>query len=214
MGAALRFYLASGNAHKALELQALARAGGAPAEILSARELGGMPTVAEDAGSFLGNARKKAHALRALAPAAAWVLADDSGLCVEALGGAPGVEFGILRRAAGGRGGQSGEAGGGAASGAGGGARRPLCLRPGRPGPRGGRMDVRRPVRGHAPAGAARPGRFWLRSPVRAGRRGPLPGGARRGAQEPAEPPRPRLGPAGRAAPGHAKPWTILRAWV
>jgi XTP/dITP diphosphohydrolase len=92
MGAALRFYLASGNAHKALELQALARAGGAPAEILSARELGGMPTVAEDAGSFLGNARKKAHALRALAPAAAWVLADDSGLCVEALGGAPGVE--------------------------------------------------------------------------------------------------------------------------
>jgi XTP/dITP diphosphohydrolase len=92
MGEAIRFYLASGNAHKALELQALARAGGAPAEIHSARELGGMPAVAEDAGSFLGNARKKARALRALAPASAWVLADDSGLCVDALGGAPGVE--------------------------------------------------------------------------------------------------------------------------
>ncbi len=92
MGGAIRFYLASGNAHKALELQALARAGGTAAEIRSARELGGMPAVAEDAGSFLGNARKKARALRALAPASAWVLADDSGLCVDALGGAPGVE--------------------------------------------------------------------------------------------------------------------------
>jgi XTP/dITP diphosphohydrolase len=51
-----------------------------------------MPPVIEDAGTFEGNARKKAWALQARLPAEAWALADDSGLCVEALGGAPGVE--------------------------------------------------------------------------------------------------------------------------
>lgn len=85
-------YLASGNLHKVRELQALADADGLPLEFRSARELGGMPTVAEDTGTFVGNARKKAQALRALAPPAAWVMADDSGICVDALQGAPGVE--------------------------------------------------------------------------------------------------------------------------
>ena len=51
-----------------------------------------MPAVVEDTGTFAGNARKKAAALRAVLPADTWVLADDSGLCVDALGGAPGVE--------------------------------------------------------------------------------------------------------------------------
>ena len=51
-----------------------------------------MPEVVEDTGTFLGNARKKAQALQALLPADAWVLADDSGVCVDALDGAPGVE--------------------------------------------------------------------------------------------------------------------------
>jgi XTP/dITP diphosphohydrolase len=51
-----------------------------------------MPAVAEDTGTFTGNARKKAAALRATLPADAWVLADDSGVCVDELGGAPGVE--------------------------------------------------------------------------------------------------------------------------
>ncbi len=45
--------------------------------------------VVEDADTFVGNSRKKASELaRALT---AWVLADDSGLAVDALGGAPGV---------------------------------------------------------------------------------------------------------------------------
>lgn len=88
----LKFYFASGNAHKAAELQALADASRLPVEIVSARVVGGMPAVLEDAGSFTGNARKKALALRPLVPADAWVLADDSGLCVDALDGAPGVE--------------------------------------------------------------------------------------------------------------------------
>jgi XTP/dITP diphosphohydrolase len=47
------------------------------------------PDVIEDADTFAGNARKKASELaRALA---VWVVADDSGLTVDVLGGAPGV---------------------------------------------------------------------------------------------------------------------------
>jgi XTP/dITP diphosphohydrolase len=90
--APLTFYLASGNAHKVGELQALARASALSVEIRSAREVGGMPVVEEDTGTFVGNARKKARALRPLLPVGAWALADDSGVCVDALEGAPGVE--------------------------------------------------------------------------------------------------------------------------
>jgi XTP/dITP diphosphohydrolase len=47
------------------------------------------PEVVEDADTFAANARKKAaETARALG---AWVVADDSGLAVDALGGAPGV---------------------------------------------------------------------------------------------------------------------------
>lgn len=85
-------YVASGNAHKVAELQALAERDGLAIVLRSAREVGGMPPVVEDAGTFEGNAAKKARALAARLPAGAWALADDSGLCVEALDGAPGVE--------------------------------------------------------------------------------------------------------------------------
>jgi XTP/dITP diphosphohydrolase len=95
----MRLYLASGNAHKAAEFQAMAdalsasgAAGVVRVDVVSAAEAGGMPAVDEDTGTFLGNARKKAAALQARLPEDAWALADDSGLCVGALGGAPGVE--------------------------------------------------------------------------------------------------------------------------
>jgi len=88
----ITFYLASGNAHKAAELQSLADASRLAVSVVSARAVGGMPEVAEDTGTFVGNARKKALALRERLPADAWALADDSGVCVDALGGAPGVE--------------------------------------------------------------------------------------------------------------------------
>jgi XTP/dITP diphosphohydrolase len=87
----MKLYLASGNAHKAREFQALANAGALPVEVLSAVAIGGMPPVAEDTGTFAGNACKKARALKERLPAGEWALADDSGLCVDALGGAPGV---------------------------------------------------------------------------------------------------------------------------
>jgi XTP/dITP diphosphohydrolase len=88
----MKLFLASGNAHKAAELQSLADAAKLPIEIVSARAVGGMPTVVEDTGTFVGNARKKALALRAKLSADAWALADDSGLCIDALDGAPGVD--------------------------------------------------------------------------------------------------------------------------
>lgn len=82
-------HLATGNAHKAREMQALADASALPVGIVAATK---MPAVVEDAGTFAGNARKKAVALRSVLPPEAWVLADDSGLSVDALDGAPGVE--------------------------------------------------------------------------------------------------------------------------
>jgi XTP/dITP diphosphohydrolase len=57
------------------------------------RELPGfasLPDVAEDASTFEGNARKKAEHYSRFAPGDI-VIADDSGLEVDALGGAPGV---------------------------------------------------------------------------------------------------------------------------
>jgi XTP/dITP diphosphohydrolase len=96
----LRLFLATANPGKAAEFralsQALAEAGlaaeGLRVEVAGAGEAGGMPPVSEDAGTFEGNALKKAGALKARLPGDAWALADDSGICVDALGGAPGVE--------------------------------------------------------------------------------------------------------------------------
>lgn len=62
-----------------------------PFNILSANSIGGMPSVDETGSSFLENAIIKAQALQALAPEGHWVLADDSGLSVDSLNGAPGV---------------------------------------------------------------------------------------------------------------------------
>jgi XTP/dITP diphosphohydrolase len=82
-------HLASGNRHKAGEFQRLADLTALALRVTPAAP---MPEVVEDAGTFTGNARKKALALRATLPPGCWVLADDSGVCVDALGGAPGVE--------------------------------------------------------------------------------------------------------------------------
>ena len=91
MSAPTEFLFATGNAHKVAELQALADAFRPRVRIRGARETGGMPPVVENAGTFAGNAAKKARVLHIVRPGA-WVLADDSGLCVDALDGEPGVE--------------------------------------------------------------------------------------------------------------------------
>jgi len=90
-----RLILATGNAHKAEEFARMFTLAGLPCEVASARSIGGMPNVEEIAGTFSGNARLKANALKLLAPKGTWVLADDSGLSCDALGGAPGVDSAI-----------------------------------------------------------------------------------------------------------------------
>ena len=81
-----RLVLASHNPGKLAELQALLRPH--DVAVVSAGALG-LPEPEETAPDFVGNARIKAHAA-ALASGLP-TLADDSGFCVAALGGAPGV---------------------------------------------------------------------------------------------------------------------------
>jgi len=81
--------VATGNARKVEEFEQLLA--GCGFEVASAKVCGGMPDVVEDGDSFAANARIKALALRGRAPAGAWIVSDDSGLEVDALGGAPGI---------------------------------------------------------------------------------------------------------------------------
>lgn len=83
-------YIATGNAHKVEELQALLSANLPDIQVHSAKALGGMPPVVEDQDTFQGNALLKARALWKVSKGQP-VLADDSGLCVDALDGAPGI---------------------------------------------------------------------------------------------------------------------------
>lgn len=76
-------YLASQNAHKATELGRLLGTGVAP--------LPGYEAPVEDGLTFTDNARLKARAGAAAVPPGGTVVADDSGIVVEALGGAPGI---------------------------------------------------------------------------------------------------------------------------
>lgn len=85
----MQIIIATGNAHKVLEFEQLLA--GLEVQVESAAVVGGMPAVEETGQTFAANAFLKAEALRALAPASAYVLADDSGLEVDALEGAPGV---------------------------------------------------------------------------------------------------------------------------
>lgn len=76
---------ATANQHKLAEMRAIF---GELVELLP--RPAELAEVIEDAGSFVGNARLKAVAIAEATGRAA--LADDSGLEVDALGGAPGVE--------------------------------------------------------------------------------------------------------------------------
>lgn len=83
----MKLIIASNNAHKLTEIKAIL--GDHFEEILSLREAGIDHETVEDCDTFLGNAGKKAREIAQLSGCCA--LADDSGLCVDALGGAPGV---------------------------------------------------------------------------------------------------------------------------
>ena len=88
MSAGRRWILATGNPGKLAELRALFRAADLDVEVIPQTDLGIDPA-AEEGATFVENALAKArHASRASGLPA---IADDSGLCVEALGGEPGV---------------------------------------------------------------------------------------------------------------------------
>ncbi len=93
--------LASANMHKVREIRAIL---GEQWHYLTLRDFADAPSVVEDAATFAGNARKKSGALAhwlAVEPqynritpehrVLFFVLADDSGLEVDAIQGAPGV---------------------------------------------------------------------------------------------------------------------------
>ena len=84
----LQLVCASANPDKVREIQQILAA-----EVELLPRPGDVADVVEDAGSFIGNARLKASALCAATGRPA--VADDTGLEVDALGGAPGVDSAI-----------------------------------------------------------------------------------------------------------------------
>lgn len=79
--------IATTNEGKLAEIRAALE--GLPYKILGAAEVGGLPEVIEDGATLLENAQKKARS--AAAHTGFLALADDTGLEVDALEGAPGV---------------------------------------------------------------------------------------------------------------------------
>lgn len=87
----MKIYLATGNAHKVLEINRFIQTKYPHISVCSAQQLGGMPEVEETETTFAGNAFLKARALWKQGQGKEWVLADDSGISVDALDGRPGV---------------------------------------------------------------------------------------------------------------------------
>ena len=83
----MKLIIASNNAHKLVEMKAIL--GEYFDEIVSLREAGIEHETVEDGTTFLENAEKKAREIAEISGCCA--IADDSGVCVDALGGAPGI---------------------------------------------------------------------------------------------------------------------------
>ena len=85
----MKFVLATRNAHKATELKRILEELDLDCELLTVADFPGAPEVEETESTFEGNALLKARALAKFTGLAA--IADDSGICVDALDGNPGV---------------------------------------------------------------------------------------------------------------------------
>jgi XTP/dITP diphosphohydrolase len=81
--------IATRNAHKLEELDRILKSAGINVELLSVDHFPGAPEVDETEDTFEGNALLKARALAQFTGLPA--IADDSGLCVDALDGNPGI---------------------------------------------------------------------------------------------------------------------------
>lgn len=89
----MRMIFATGNQNKMREIREIMqgfRIGDEAVEILSMKEAGITADIVEGGSSFAENACIKAKAVAALAPGA-FVMADDSGLVIDALNGEPGI---------------------------------------------------------------------------------------------------------------------------
>ncbi|TKA13446.1 RdgB/HAM1 family non-canonical purine NTP pyrophosphatase [Actinacidiphila oryziradicis] len=84
-----RLVLATRNAHKITELHAILASAGLDVDLVGADAYPDVPDVKETGTTFAANALLKAHALAHATGLPA--IADDSGLCVDVLGGAPGI---------------------------------------------------------------------------------------------------------------------------
>jgi len=83
----MRLVIATSNEDKVREIGEVLE--GTDFTAVSMKSLGFAPDIVEDADSFEGNALIKARALHALTDE--YVMADDSGLCIDALNGFPGI---------------------------------------------------------------------------------------------------------------------------
>lgn len=83
----MKLLIATRNKHKLGEIRAIFANSGL--ELLSVDDFENLPEVEEDGDTFELNAVKKAVTLAMIARC--WTIADDSGLEVDSLGGAPGV---------------------------------------------------------------------------------------------------------------------------
>lgn len=83
----MRLIIASNNKHKIKEIKEIL--GGKFDEIVSLSEAGIDHETVEDGKTFAENAYKKAREIAEISGAAS--LADDSGICIDALDGAPGI---------------------------------------------------------------------------------------------------------------------------
>lgn len=83
----MKLIIASNNKNKIREIKEILS--GKFSEILSLNEAGISHETIEDGKTFLENARKKAKEIAEIS--GCFAIADDSGLCVDALDGAPGV---------------------------------------------------------------------------------------------------------------------------
>ena len=85
----MKFVIATRNSHKATELKRILEELDLDCELFTVADFPGAPEVEETESTFEGNALLKARALAKFTGLAA--IADDSGLCVDALNGNPGV---------------------------------------------------------------------------------------------------------------------------